>query len=133
MSSNRYVTNQPGQLDWYGCHYLFIRPSLGKYVTQIEQGTAMVTGIYHSEDLGEFLQQSDIIRRIVDYELRRIKSVGGQVEYDHFIKQFVIRLTYLRFFKHLRHLPSTEDLAGKILQSIYGEDPLQAQFAPSFI
>lgn len=88
---------------------------MAKYVTQIERGTAMVTGIYHSEDLSEFLQQSDIIRRIVDLELRRIKLERGQTERDHFIKHFIIRLSYLRFFKHLKHLPSTEEVAIKVL------------------
>ena len=77
MCTNKYYKSTTTPSDWYGHHYLFIKPKMGRFVAQKEgDHTVMVTGVYHSEDMSLWLLNTQYMKRIVAIESRRMKKSG---------------------------------------------------------
>ncbi len=56
--------------DWYGPQWLFLSPKNATFSSSVNDGPVMVTGIYHSEDLYDFLPKNPLLNRILNIELR---------------------------------------------------------------
>lgn len=66
----------------YGPQWLFSRPTRTRFVCPYDGvSTAMVTGIYHSEDISEWFQNNPLMHRFVDKEILILKKMGHP--YDH--------------------------------------------------
>ena len=74
----------------------------------------MITGIYHSEDLSEYLQENHLFRRLLHKILRDEKvKMRDDVQQENFIWA-ALRYLYMSYFRHFRHEVADDNLFRQI-------------------
>lgn len=75
----------------------------------------LITGVYHSEDLSEYLQENHLLRRILHKIMQNEKiNLRDEVQEDDIIWR-ILRFLYMTYFRHFKDLDlNDEEFIGDI-------------------